>query len=134
MKHSYLEARFAAQWTVRYPELPFEREHVILGWRDWAAEKKAMGFTTRAVPMRADFAWPAARVALEIQGGQWVKSGHSSGSGLDRDAVKALIAQLDGWALVALTERMLTRQAVIWLPRLEQLIRTRQSGVDTDEP
>jgi hypothetical protein len=134
MKRSHLEVRFAAQWTVRYPELPFEREHVIPGWRGWAAEKKAMGLTTKAVPMRADFAWPAARVALEIQGGQWVKSGHSSGSGLERDAAKALLAQLDGWALIALTERMLTRQAEIWLPRLEQLIRTRQPGTDTDAP
>lgn len=132
MKRSHLEQRFAAQWTVHYPQLPFEREHVIPGWRGWAQEKKAMGLTSRAVPMRADFAWPAARVALEIQGGQWVKSGHSSGSGLDRDAAKALIAQLDGWALVALTERMLTRQAHLWLPRLEQLIRNRQPG--TDDP
>lgn len=134
MSRSHLEARFAGKWIVRYPELPFEREHVIPGWQRWAAERKAMGLTTRAVPMRADFAWPAARVALEIQGGQWVKSGHSSGGGLDRDAAKALIAQLDGWALVALTGRMLTRQPEIWLPRLEQLIRTRQPGTKTHEP
>lgn len=125
MKRSYLEQRFAGQWTVRYPELLFEREHVIPGWQEWARERVRSGQARRAVPMRADFAWPAAAVALEIQGGQWVKSGHSSGSGLERDAIKGLLAQLDGWALVALTESMLCRNGHIWLPRLEQLIRSR---------
>lgn len=125
MKRSYLEQRFASQWVVRYPELVYEREHVLPGWREWAREKVRRGLVSRAVPMRADFAWPQASVALEIQGGQWVKSGHSSGSGLERDAIKALLAQLDGWALVSLTESMLCRHGQIWLPRLEQLIRSR---------
>lgn len=125
MKRSYLEQRFASQWTVRYPELAYVREHVIPGWREWAKEKVRQGLSTRAVPMRADFAWPEAAVALEIQGGQWVKSGHSSGSGLERDAIKALLAQLDGWALVSFTESMLCRHSHLWLPRLEQLIRSR---------
>lgn len=125
MKRSYLEQRFASQWVVRYPELVYEREHVLPGWRAWAREKVRRGLVSRAVPMRADFAWPQATVALEIQGGQWVKSGHSSGSGLERDAIKALLAQLDGWALVCLTESMLCRHGQIWLPRLEQLIRSR---------
>lgn len=125
MKRSYLEQRFAGLWTVRYPELSYVREHVIPGWRDWAKQRVLLGLATRAVPMRCDFAWPAACVGLEIQGGQWVKSGHSSGSGLERDAIKALVAQLDGWALVSFTESMLCRQDQIWLPRLEQLIRSR---------
>jgi hypothetical protein len=125
MKRSHLEDRFASQWVVRYPELPFERELVIPAWREWARERVRRGLATRAVAMKADFAWTAARVALEVQGGQWVKSGHSSGTGIERDAIKALAAQLDGWALVALTERMLCRQHEIWLPTLERLIRSR---------
>jgi hypothetical protein len=127
VRRSHLEQRFAGQWTVRYPELAYEREHVLPGWRDWAKEKVRRGLVSRAVPMRADFAWPQALVALEIQGGQWVKSGHSSGGGLERDAIKALLAQLDGWALVSMTESMLCRTGHIWLPRLEQLIRSRLS-------
>lgn len=125
MKRSYLEQRFAGQWVVRYPDLPFEREFVIPGWREWAREKVRRGLVTRAVPMRADFAWPAARVALEVQGGQWVKSGHSSGGGIERDAIKALTAQLDGWILVCFTERMVCRQPEIWLPMVERLLRNR---------
>jgi hypothetical protein len=125
MRSSHLEQQFAGRWVVRYPDLPFEREHVVPAWRTWAEWKKAAGITSRSVPMRADFAWPQACVALEIQGGTWVKSGHSSGRGIERDAIKALLAQLDGWALVALTDHMLGRDAHIWLPRLEQLIRSR---------
>lgn len=130
MKRSHLEDRFAAGWVVRYPDLPFVREYVVPGWRRWAEDRKRRGLVSRAVPFRADFAWPDAMVALEVQGGQWVRSGHSSGSGLERDAVKSWTAQLDGWALVAMTERMLCRQSDVWLPMLEQLIRTRSHRND----
>jgi len=126
MKRSHLEDLFASRWVVRYPDLVFAREFVIPGWRTWAETRKELGLVSRAVPFRADFAWPAAAVALEIQGGQWVRSGHSSGGGLERDAVKSWTAQLDGWSLVAMTGRMLSRQEETWLPMLEQLIRTRQ--------
>ncbi len=132
MRRSHLEDRFASQWIVRFPELPFERELVIPGWREWARERVRRGLATRAVAMKADFAWPAARVVLEVQGGQWVKSGHSSGGGIERDAIKALTAQLDGWALVAMTERMLCRQHEIWLPMVAGLIRSRLP-TDTDD-
>lgn len=125
MKRSHLEQQFAARWAVRYPELPFARELALPVWQDWALDLKRRGLRERAVSMKADFAWPAARVALEIQGGTWVKSGHSSGRGIERDAIKALLAQSDGWALVALTESMLCRQGEIWLPRVATLIRSR---------
>jgi hypothetical protein len=125
VKRSYLEQQFMGRWVVRCPDLPFEREVALPAWRSWAEHKKATGMVRRAVPMRADFAWSPARVALEIQGGTWVKGGHSSGAGIERDAIKALLAQADGWALVALTDHMLCRHGHIWLPRLEQLIRSR---------
>lgn len=128
MKRSHLELQFAARWAVRYPELPPTRELALPAWQDWADDLKRRGLRERSVPMRADFGWPAARVALEIQGGTWVKSGHSSGRGIERDCIKALLAQVDGWALVAFTEAMLCRQPEIWLPRLAILIRSRLEG------
>ena len=128
MKRSHLEQVFAATWGVRYPELPPSREVVLPVWAEWAQELKRRGLRQRAVAMRADFAWPAARVGLEIQGGTWVKSGHSTGTGIERDAVKGLLAQSSGWALVAFTDHMLCRQGEIWLPLLADLIRSRQSS------
>lgn len=79
----------------------------------------------KAIAMKADFAWPGAQVGLEVQGGIWVKSGHSTGTGIDRDAVKSFVAQADGWVLLAFTEKMFTQQNQIWLPKLASLIRTR---------
>lgn len=131
-QRSRLEQQFAARWGVRYPELPPTREHVLPAWQAWAQDLKRRGLRRRSVPMRADFAWPAARVALEIQGGTWVKSGHSSGRGIERDCIKALLAQSDGWALVAVTDAMLCRQTDIWLPMLAVLIRSRLPLHSTD--
>lgn len=125
MTRSRLELQFSALWGVRYPELPPTREHVLPVWQEWAQELKRRGRRRRSVPMRADFAWPDARVALELQGGTWVTGGHSTGQGIERDAIKALLAQSDGWALVAFTDAMLRSQTEIWLPRLAVLIRSR---------
>lgn len=49
---------------------------------------------------RLDFAWPDRKVACEVNGGIWVKSGHSSGKGIERDYEKANLAVLNGWRLL----------------------------------
>jgi very-short-patch-repair endonuclease len=61
---------------------PYEREYKILSGRRY----------------RADFAWPAAKIALEVNGGLYTPvSGHRSISGIERDMEKSNAAQLDGW-------------------------------------
>jgi hypothetical protein len=125
---SALEQSFLLQWRARFPELPPERELVLPAFRDWAAWMKESGrLARRPPPMRVDFAWPRALVALEMQGGTWSRrrSGHSSGSGIDRDCLKSWVAQEGGWILVQLTTTMLRDQELVWLPRLANLIRTR---------
>jgi very-short-patch-repair endonuclease len=126
---SRLEGRFAAVWIVSYPELPFVREFVPDAWREWAAERVELGQRRNRVPYKADFAWPDARVIVEIQGGIWGKgrSGHSSGRGIERDAIKSFTAQRGGWILLPFTERMMGEQAGIWLPKLAGLILERRS-------
>jgi hypothetical protein len=121
---SPLENAFAGKWLRDCADLPFERNYVVPGWRDWAREKKALGLVTRAVPFRGDFAWPAARVCVEIQGATFVVGGHSTGPGIERDAIKNFTAQLSGWACLALTAGMLLHGngELIWLPKLRQLI------------
>lgn len=54
-----------------------------------------------------DYALPAIRVGVEVNGGQWMKSGHSSGRGLHRDADKQNHAVAAGWAVFWLTTDML---------------------------
>jgi very-short-patch-repair endonuclease len=67
-----------------------------------------------------DFAWPRLRMAVEINGGQWKKSGHSSGKGLERDARKGIAAQAKGWRLFVLTSSMVTAENVAELVRIAQ--------------
>jgi len=125
-KRSALENIFVSKWVRDYPGLPFEQEYVIPGWRQWAEEKKSRGLSKRLVTFRADFAWPQARVALEVQGGTFVIGGHSTGPGIERDAIKSLTAQISGWSLICLTDKMLTRDAEkLWLPKLAVFITNR---------
>lgn len=122
---SHLEERFATRWQQLYPGLPFEREFILPAWQHWASERKALGLARRRVTYKADFAWPEAAVALEIQGGTWTLGKHSSGVGIERDCSKSFTAQLSGWACLALTSTMLQRQERIWLPKLAAMISSR---------
>jgi very-short-patch-repair endonuclease len=125
---SLLEDRFATAWAVRYPELPFQREVVIPPWEAWSHERKLLGLAKRRQAYRADFVWPEARVAVEIQGAIWKGGAHSTGSGVNRDCAKTLVAQCGGWAVLPLTDRMIIPQQLIWLPRIAQLITDRIHG------
>lgn len=61
--------------------------------------------------LELDYAMPPLRIGVEVNGGQWVKSGHSSGRGLHRDADKQNLAIVAGWTIFWLTTDMLTKEA-----------------------
>lgn len=52
---------------------------------------------------RFDWAWPAVKVALEIQGGVWVSGRHSRGKGQIGDMAKLNEAQILGWIVLQAT-------------------------------
>src|ERR1700759_2223995 len=55
---------------------------------------------------RFDYAWPLSKVALEIQGGEWMgKSGHKTAFGMQRDCEKGSEALMLGWRVVHATGR-----------------------------
>lgn len=56
---------------------------------------------------RADFCWIAERILVEVQGGIWVKSGHTSGRGIQRDYAKWNAATLAGWKMFLVTSEMI---------------------------
>jgi very-short-patch-repair endonuclease len=67
---------------------------------------------------RFDFCWEEERLLCEIQGGIWMKnrSGHSSGTGINRDTEKANLAVLAGWRVLAFTgDQIKSGQAIQWL-------------------
>ena len=49
---------------------------------------------------RFDFAIPAVKVAVEVQGGVWSGGAHGRGSGIVRDYDKINLAQLLGWIVL----------------------------------
>ena len=101
------------------------REQTIPPWEQWAVERKALGLAKVRRAYVADFLWPEARVVAELQGAIWVKGGHSTGTGIQRDAIKALTAAAGGWVVVGLTADMIGPQGTVWLPKVAGLIRSR---------
>ena len=72
-----------------------------------------------AVPgrrFRWDMAWPDKKVLAEIQGAIWVKGGHSTGTGISRDAEKSNLATLLGYKCLTFTaEHIKSGQALEWI-------------------
>jgi len=87
------EERFALAWKVLGGP-PFEREYLVAPPRKW----------------RLDFAWPAAMIAVEIEGG--IHEGASRGrhmrqEGFAADCEKYNAAALMGWRILRLTPDMI---------------------------
>lgn len=55
---------------------------------------------------RFDRAWLNCKLAVEIEGGTWVKGRHSRGSGMRKDAEKYNAAILQGWRVLRFTGDM----------------------------
>ena len=64
---------------------------------------------------RWDYAWPEMLLAVEINGGTWVKSGHTTGKGIARDAEKINLATLRGYHTLVFTAEMIRDgRALAW--------------------
>lgn len=76
------------------------RRLLLAGLKDW----------------RWDFAWPAALVALEMDGGGFVGGRHGRGVGIEKDCEKYSTAAVFGWRLVRCTPRQVkSGQAAEWI-------------------
>lgn len=56
---------------------------------------------------RFDYAWPALRLALEVEGGTWAGGRHVRGRGYEADCEKYGEAVLRGWRVLRVTTTML---------------------------
>ena len=88
---SQLEEDFALQCKLCLKEQP-EREYRFHPERRW----------------RFDFAWPPYQIALEIEGGTWVRGRHGRGAGFKEDCEKYNAAVLMGWKVFRVTSDMVT--------------------------
>ena len=89
---SELEQTFITLWRQVTPGAPQpEREYRFHPKRRW----------------RFDFAWPAQRVAVEVEGGTWTRGRHSRGGGYRGDCEKYNAATIAGWRVLRFTAGML---------------------------
>lgn len=56
---------------------------------------------------RFDFAWPEQMVAVECEGGTWIRGRHTRGKGFEEDCKKYNRATADGWRVFRCTTGML---------------------------
>lgn len=90
-KKSGLEASFILLWN-RQPAAPTPiAEYRFYPDRAW----------------RFDFAWPAEKIAVEIEGGIWNGGRHTRGKGFEEDCHKYYAAHLAGWTVFRLTGSMI---------------------------
>ena len=95
-------------------------EEELVGWFKYAG---VTGYTRqfRAIPGRRysfDFAFIAARILVEVQGGVWSrgKSGHKSGRGIEDDTEKLNLAVIEGYRVLQVTGKQIKDgRAVNWI-------------------
>lgn len=56
---------------------------------------------------RFDLAWPDRKIALEVDGGTWVKGRHTTGVGVYNDSVKFNEAAILGWRVLRVVPNMI---------------------------
>lgn len=65
---------------------------------------------------RTDFSWPAHKLILEVEGGIWGKSRHTSGVGFTRDTEKYNALACMGYRVLRVTtDQVHNGQALKWL-------------------
>ena len=65
---------------------------------------------------RADFAWPAELLLLEVDGGTWSGGRHARGTGIESDAEKQSLAAIHGYrTLRATTTQVRSGVAAQWV-------------------
>ena len=65
---------------------------------------------------RFDFAWPAAMLAVEIDGGIWNQGRHTRGRGYEADCEKLNEAAVMGWTVLRVTGSQIRSKAALgWI-------------------
>lgn len=95
----HLERTFAWCWKALGGVGDWQREYRFAPPRMW----------------RFDFALPAHRVAVEIDGAVWTQGRHTRGAGYERDCEKLNTAAALGWRVFRLTGGMLRREPERWV-------------------
>lgn len=69
---------------------------------------------------RFDAAWPERKIAMEQEGGVWIRGRHGRGSGVKKDMEKYTLAALLGWRVLRYEPREILAGA--WVPGLRHVM------------
>jgi very-short-patch-repair endonuclease len=98
VKQSNGEALMAFQ--LRVAKIPHETEYRFHPSRKW----------------RADFAIPARKLLIEVEGGSWTEGRHNRGKGFEDDCEKYSVAAALGWRVIrATTGQVESGLALHWI-------------------
>ena len=93
-----------SKWTA--PQGFWERRGLPIPQEEWKFHNQRK--------WRFDYAWPDNAVALEIEGGTWMKGGgHGRGSGYLRDILKYNEATRMGWRVYRFTPEQLEKDLIM---------------------
>jgi very-short-patch-repair endonuclease len=77
---------------------------------------------------RFDFAWPALRVALEVEGATWAGGRHTRGKGYESDCEKYSEAAILGWTVIRATGKMALMKDGRAIDLVKRALQARQPG------
>lgn len=65
---------------------------------------------------RFDFAYPAVKLAVEVDGGTWTQGRHTRGAGILADCEKSACAAILGWRVIhCVTNQVDSGEAAFWI-------------------
>lgn len=90
-----------------------------LAWQIWVTKLPQPEREYRFAPPRRfelDFAYPAQKIGIEVNGAIWVQGRHTRGTGASSDAEKLSLAAIHGWRiLVVVGEHIRDGRAIKWI-------------------
>jgi len=98
------ELKFIKYWETLYPDIDLHTEYRFTPPRRF----------------RFDFASIDSKVAIEINGGNWIRGRHTRASNLSNEYEKLNLATLNGWRVFVLSPEMINED---WLAKIASCIK-----------
>ena len=111
---SKLEELFESEWQLTDPEIQLVPQYKVVPDRKF----------------RIDFAHLPSKTGIEVQGGRWIKGGHTSGKGIFKDCEKSLSCAEIGWLILPIVDSMITKEYII---KIYSVIKARQHLLNYQE-
>ena len=83
---------------------------------------------------RFDLAWREVKVAVEIEGGDWIRGRHQRPDGFNKDCEKYNLAAELGWVVLRYTGRMVKERSMECLEQIARVIANRRGEWENQEP